>query len=123
MESIDVNGRTYKQQMRSCGKECCKGVPGGSHGPYWYVSETGRSLKYVGATLPQGVRGYLDRLAVCLPAILERAGIERQEQQALEQRAREHQSMARTCSMLRDGRTVSTAEVERLGFLELLPMP
>jgi hypothetical protein len=123
MEQIEVNGRTYKQQMRSCGKACCKGVQGGVHGPYWYVSEPGKALRYVGARLPDGVRGFLDRLAKCLPDILERAGLEREEEKALQARAYEHGEMARTCARLKNGQTVTAAEVEKLGFVELLPMP
>jgi hypothetical protein len=123
LEQISVNGRTFKQQMRNCGKACCKGVAGGIHGPYWYVFEPGKAQKYVGTVLPPGVRGYLDRLAAAMPAILERAGVEREEERALEQRAREHGRAARVCSMLKAGQTVTEADVMALGFLELLPMP
>lgn len=61
MSDITVNGVTYRQQYRKCGKAECRCVDGdpysgeGMHGPYWYADGT----KYVGKELPQWLTDHL----------------------------------------------------------------
>lgn len=55
LQSITVSGITYRQQYRSCGRNCSR-CP--NHGPYWYAEwwDHGRArTKYVGAQLPAGL--------------------------------------------------------------------
>jgi hypothetical protein len=59
---MNINGKTFQQQYRRCGKDCTHGPNGRGHGPYWYKSAPGGSLKYVGKDLPEEVSMHLTLL-------------------------------------------------------------
>lgn len=58
--SFTVEGVTYVQEYRRCGRACATCDNGPGHGPYWYAKQrvggTVRSY-YVGKQLPAGVGG------------------------------------------------------------------
>jgi hypothetical protein len=66
---ITVNGQTFQKQYRKCGKDCTHGPEGKGHGPYWYKSAPGESLKYVGKDLPAEVIRHLEMVKVDKAAI------------------------------------------------------
>ena len=56
MASFSLEGVTYYQQGRRCGRATCKCAQGELHGPYWYGRDmaTGK-VSYIGRELPQAV--------------------------------------------------------------------
>ena len=56
MENLDrfeLQGMTYYQEGRRCGKPGCKCATGEPHGPYWYARDgRGGAVRYVGKDLP-----------------------------------------------------------------------
>jgi len=71
METEDrftLEGFTYYQQGRKCGRPGCRCTRGELHGPYWYKRDlSSGAVKYVGRDLPQEIaaaRGWHDLLAV-----------------------------------------------------------
>ena len=59
---IKINGVTYRQQYRKCGKPGCKCVTGEGHGPYWYGYDGNSAAKYVGINLPEQVTKQIELL-------------------------------------------------------------
>jgi hypothetical protein len=57
---MEINGKTFQKQYRKCSRSCTHGQAGQGHGPYWYKSGSGESLKYVGKELPAEVVKHLD---------------------------------------------------------------
>jgi len=72
---FDLEGMTYYQQGRKCGKPICKCVTGELHGPYWYARDLDNGkVTYLGRELPAEVlaaRMACDRL---LPEMTKRRG-------------------------------------------------
>lgn len=54
MDRFELEGVTYYQQGRKCGKAACKCANGHLHGPYWYCSDQGR-VGYIGKALPEPI--------------------------------------------------------------------
>ena len=76
---IKVNGVTYRQQFRKCGKAGCKCNTGEGHGPYWYSYDGSSAAKYVGIKLPEHVIKHKELLRASRPQIKKiRAEIEKQ---------------------------------------------
>lgn len=86
-ETFTLEGVTYSQQYRKCGKTNCQTCQGGGagHGPYWYRrDQVSGARSYVGRELPAGVaaaRQEIDRqrqelaltalaCAVAIPAVV-----------------------------------------------------
>lgn len=66
LTNFALEGVTYSQQYRKCGKPTCQhcqdGGPG--HGPYWYARDTMTGARsYVGRDLPAGVAAARQNLA------------------------------------------------------------
>lgn len=66
LETFSLEGMTYSQQYRKCGKAGCQtcqnGGPG--HGPYWYARDAMTGARsYVGRELPAGVAAARQTLA------------------------------------------------------------
>lgn len=60
---FDLEGLTYYQQGRKCGKPTCKCAQGQLHGPYWYARDLDNGqVTYLGRELPAEVRAA--RLAI-----------------------------------------------------------
>ena len=59
---IKVNGVTYRQQYRKCGKPGCKCNTGEGHGPYWYSYDGNSAAHYVGINLPEHVTKHKELL-------------------------------------------------------------
>lgn len=59
---MEINGKNFQQQYRKCSRSCTHGQAGTGHGPYWYKSASGESLKYVGKVLPAEVIKHLERV-------------------------------------------------------------
>ena len=55
MSDFEIDGARFVQQYRKCSRGCTHGQAGVGHGPYWYKSKSGESLKYLGAKLPVAV--------------------------------------------------------------------
>ena len=72
LETFALEGVTYSQQYRKCGKPTCQtcqnGGPG--HGPYWYARDglTG-ARSYVGRELPADVAAARQELRAKLPEL------------------------------------------------------
>jgi len=47
-----LNGVSYYEQTRKCGKQYCHCVAGEEHGPYWYSRDGGGEIQYIGKELP-----------------------------------------------------------------------
>jgi hypothetical protein len=62
MSDMKVNGVTYRQQYRKCGKAGCKCNFSEGHGPYWYSYDGSSAAKYVGIKLPEHVLKHMQRL-------------------------------------------------------------
>ena len=54
-DEMKVNGVTFRQQYRKCGKPGCKCNTNEGHGPYWYSYDGNSAAKYVGINLPEHV--------------------------------------------------------------------
>ena len=53
MNRFELEGVTYYQQGRKCGKPTCGCAEGKLHGPYWYARDVwGGKVKYLGKELP-----------------------------------------------------------------------
>jgi hypothetical protein len=53
LDRFELEGQTYFQQGRKCGKPSCKCVQGQLHGPYWYHrDQVSGKVKYIGRSLP-----------------------------------------------------------------------
>lgn len=56
MGRFKLEGVTYYQQGRTCGKDNCRCVSGDLHGPYWFARDkTTGEVDYIGKTLPPEV--------------------------------------------------------------------
>lgn len=57
LETFTLEGVTYSQQYRKCGKANCQTCQGGAgHGPYWYRrDQVSGARSYVGRELPADV--------------------------------------------------------------------
>jgi len=51
-----LNGISYYQQTRKCGKSGCHCEAGWEHGPYWYARDGGDKIQYIGKDLPDDVQ-------------------------------------------------------------------
>jgi hypothetical protein len=51
-----LNGISYYQQTRKCGKEGCHCASGVEHGPYWYARDGGDKVRYIGKDLPNDIQ-------------------------------------------------------------------
>jgi hypothetical protein len=51
-----LNGISYYQQTRKCGKEGCHCKNGWEHGPYWYATDGGDKIRYIGKDLPDDIQ-------------------------------------------------------------------
>lgn len=123
LESIEVNGKTYSQQMRNCGKACCAGTDGGKHGPYWYLREPGKPVKYVGLSLPAGVRDFQTRLASEADNIKALIAIHRADRLRFEAAARASNDKVIILDRLLHSMSVTNEQATELGLVALLPMP
>lgn len=56
LDRFTLEGQTYYQQGRKCGRAGCKCQQGELHGPYWYTrnTDTGR-VQYIGKDLPPAI--------------------------------------------------------------------
>lgn len=53
MDRFELEGQTYYQQGRKCGKPSCKCAQGQLHGPYWYRrDQISGKVRYIGRDLP-----------------------------------------------------------------------
>ena len=56
MDQFSLEGVTYYQQERKCGKRSCHCAKGGKmHGPYWYARPEHGKIRYVGKLLPDHI--------------------------------------------------------------------
>jgi len=95
MQDYKVNGVTYRQQYRKCGKAGCKCNDGPGHGPYWYLYDGNSAAKYVGANLPEHVTKHVALLKTSgakLKAI--KAKITKQRDEAYEEYRRHDRELA-----------------------------
>ncbi len=58
LDRFTLDGQTYYQQGRKCGRAGCKCQSGELHGPYWYTRnvDNGR-VQYIGKDLPPAIAG------------------------------------------------------------------
>lgn len=54
-DRFNLEGWTYYQQGRKCGKPDCKCQNGELHGPYWYKRDRYGTINYIGKELPADV--------------------------------------------------------------------
>lgn len=68
LDRFTLEGQTYYQQGRKCGRAGCKCQSGELHGPYWYTrnTDTGR-VQYIGKALPPAIAGARDAHDLLLP--------------------------------------------------------
>lgn len=58
LDRFTLEGQTYYQQGRKCGREGCKCQQGDLHGPYWYTRNTDSGkVAYIGKDLPPAIAG------------------------------------------------------------------
>jgi len=66
LDRFALEGQTYYQQGRKCGRATCKCQQGDLHGPYWYTRNTDSGkVAYIGKDLPPAIttaRAAHDRL-------------------------------------------------------------
>ncbi len=56
LDRFVLEGVTYYQQGRKCGREGCRCADGELHGPYWYSRELSSGhVKYLGRELPKAI--------------------------------------------------------------------
>lgn len=56
LDRFELEGTTYYQQYRKCGKSGCKCNNGEPHGPYWFArDQTSGKVSYIGKNLPPEV--------------------------------------------------------------------
>lgn len=56
MDRFELEGITYYQQGRTCGKDNCRCATGDLHGPYWFARDrTTGEVDYIGKHLPPEV--------------------------------------------------------------------
>lgn len=87
LETFALEGVTYSQQYRKCGKAACQtcqnGGPG--HGPYWYARDAMTGARsYVGRELPAGVAAARQELRANLPELAMQRDRLRQQAAALD---------------------------------------
>jgi hypothetical protein len=66
LTTFALEGVTYSQQYRKCGKPACQACQNGSqgHGPYWYArDQVSGARSYVGRELPADVAAARQELA------------------------------------------------------------
>ncbi len=56
MDRFTLEGTTYFQQGRKCGRASCKCQTGELHGPYWYARDHIGRVTYIGKDLPANVQ-------------------------------------------------------------------
>lgn len=108
--TFTIQGFTYYQQYRKCGKDGCKCNHGEPHGPYWYKrSLNANRIHYVGKDLPEHVEAAYEAL--------------------MENRSKLHSTRRRlldeanTIKKLLAGQRLTNAEkaiIDHLGFAECL---
>jgi hypothetical protein len=71
LDRFTLEGQTYYQQGRKCGREGCKCQAGDLHGPYWYTRniDNGR-VQYIGKELPSAIVGTRAAHDLLLPNML-----------------------------------------------------
>jgi len=72
-ERFELEGVTYYQQGRKCGKAGCRCTQGKLHGPYWYAREQASGkVQYLGKELPAPVASARQWHEVLLSEMLRR---------------------------------------------------
>ena len=84
LERFTIEGVTYYQEYRKCGKANCRVCRNGrGHGPYWYSRDLLGRRRYVGRLLPEGVAGARRAYREMFGAMVERREQLRRELEAL----------------------------------------
>lgn len=72
LDRFELEGTTYYQQRRKCGKASCKCAQGRLHGPYWYSrDQSSGDVAYIGKELPANVEAARAAHDVMLPAMVQ----------------------------------------------------
>jgi len=115
---IKVNGVTYRQQFRKCGKPGCKCNTGEGHGPYWYSYDGSSAAKYVGIKLPEYVIKHKELLKASRPQIKKiRAEIEKQRTNLYQQYLRADRQLS-TLRALEAGERVDSGVLIDIGLAQ-----
>lgn len=115
---VKVNGVTYRQQFRKCGKAGCKCNTGEGHGPYWYSYDGNSAAGYVGINLPEHVTNHIALLKASrdkLKAIKEKISKRRQDMYLAYSKADRELSTVRA---LEAGERVDSAVLKDIGLAQ-----
>lgn len=119
MSDLTVNGVSYRQQYRKCGKAECRCAEGDDtdlHGPYWYAIGVPRGIQYIGKNLPEAITNHLQMLKdekAQLVEIREKIRERRREFEAALNQAREEE---RAIDALMNGRETDPRVLQYLGL-------
>lgn len=117
-DDIRVNGVTYRQQYRKCGKAGCKCNFNEGHGPYWYSYDGNSAAGYVGINLPEHVMKHKELLKASKPKIKKiRAEIEKRRDNLYQQYRRAEKQLS-TIRALEAGERVESGVLIDIGLAQ-----